>query len=69
MGALAVARDFALGALAHAAQVNNPMASQFMKASPFFKRMEILSHYLGWLNLLWLFPLLGWYRLWAKRAK
>jgi hypothetical protein len=69
MGGLAIARDFAMGGLAHAAQANNDIASQFIKASPFFTRMEILSHYMGWLNLLWLIPLFAWWRLVAKRAK
>jgi RNA polymerase sigma factor (sigma-70 family) len=68
MGGLAIACDFALGGVAHAAQANNEIASQFMKASPFFTRMEILSHYMGWLNLLWLIPLFGWARIVAKRA-
>lgn len=63
MGGLAVARDVALGGVAHAAQANSEIASQFMKASQFFKRMEILSHYVGWLNLLWLIPLIGWWRM------
>ena len=68
MGGLAIARDFALGGVAHAAQANSEIALQFMKASPFFRRMEILSHYVGWLNLLWLIPLTGWWRILAKRA-
>jgi len=65
-GGLAVARDFALGGVAHAAQANNEIATQFMKASSFFRRMEILSHYVGWLNLLWLIPLVQWRRILAK---
>ena len=65
---LAIARDFALGGVAHAAQANDGMASQFMKASQFFRRMEVLSHYVGWLNLLWLIPLVAWWRMLAKRA-
>jgi len=69
MGGLAIARDFALGGVACATHANSEIASQFMKASPFFGRMEILSHYVGWLNLLWLIPLVGWRRMLAKRAK
>jgi len=69
MGGLAVARDFALGVVAHAAHANGEIASRFMKASPFFSRMEILSHYFGWLNLLWLIPLISWWRMLAKRTK
>jgi hypothetical protein len=69
MGGLAIARDFALGGVAHAAQANSEIASQFMKGSQFFKRMEVLSHYVGWLNLLWLIPLIGWWRILAKCVK
>ena len=69
MGGLAIARDFALGGIAQALQANSEIASQFMKSSPFFRRMEILSHYVAWLNLLWLIPLAGWWRLLEKRAK
>jgi len=68
MGGLAIARDFALGGVAQAADANNEIASEFMKGSPFFRRMEILSHYIGWLNLLWLIPLAGWWRM-IKRVK
>jgi RNA polymerase sigma factor (sigma-70 family) len=67
MGGLAIARDVALGGVAHAAQANNEIASQFIKGHPFFQRMIILSHYIGWLNLLWLLPLFGWWRVWTKR--
>ena len=69
MGGLAIARDVALGGVAHAAQANNEIATQFMKTSLSFKRMEFLSHYVGWLNLLWLIPLVGWWRIVAKRAE
>jgi RNA polymerase sigma factor (sigma-70 family) len=68
-GGLALALDYASGAVAHAAQANNELATQFMSASPFFRRMEILSRYVGWLNLLWLIPLVGWWRMLAKKVK
>jgi RNA polymerase sigma factor (sigma-70 family) len=68
-GGLAIARDFALGGGAHAAQANNPIAAQFIKDSFFFRNMEILSRHIAWMNLLWLVPLIGWWRLLAKRAK
>jgi RNA polymerase sigma factor (sigma-70 family) len=68
MGGVAIARDFASGGIAQAAQANNEMVSQFMKTSPFFTRMEILSHYIGWLNLLWLIPVISWWRILKKRA-
>jgi RNA polymerase sigma factor (sigma-70 family) len=66
MGELAIAHNFALGGVADAAQANTEIASQFMKTSPFFTRMETLSHYTAWLNLLWLIPVFGWYRLLKK---
>jgi len=68
-GGLAVARDFALGAVAHAAEANNEIATQFIKASPFFRVTELLSHYVGWLNFLWLLPLVSWWRVLAKRRQ
>src|SRR5262249_39838774 len=68
MGGLAIARDFAVGGVAYAAQANSAVASEFMKSSSFFKRMEILSHYIAWLNLLWLIAVAGWWRLITKRA-
>jgi RNA polymerase sigma factor (sigma-70 family) len=69
MGGLAVARNFAVGGVADAAQANTEIASHFMKTSPFFMRMGILSHYIGWLNLLWLIPLFGWSRLLKENPK
>jgi hypothetical protein len=67
LGGLAVARDFASGGIAAATQANNEMVTQFMKASPFFTRMEILEHYIGWLNLLWLIPVISWWRTLRRR--
>jgi RNA polymerase sigma factor (sigma-70 family) len=67
-GALAIAHDFASGGLAQAAQVNNEIASQFMKESFFFRSMEMLSRHLMWMNLLWFLPLIAWWRTLAKRA-
>jgi hypothetical protein len=65
MGGLAIARDVA-SVGSRARQANGEIVP-FMKASPFFSRMTILSHYVGWLNLLWLIPLAGWWRV-LKRA-
>ena len=67
MGGLAIARDIALGGFAHAAQTNNEIATQFTKTNLFFRNMEVVSHYIGWLNLLWLIPFVGWWRT-IKRA-
>ncbi len=66
-GGLAIARDFAVGGIAQAAQANTELARQFIHGQFFFRLTEILTHYLGWLNLLWLIPLTGWWRLAAQR--
>jgi len=68
-GGLAIARDFALGGVAQAAQANTELARQFIHDHLIFRQTEILTHYLGWLNLLWLIPLTGWWRLVAKSGK
>src|ERR1017187_9874247 len=68
-GNCAIGVLFAFGGGAHAAQANNPIAAQFIKDSFFFRNMEILSRHIAWMNLLWLVPLISWWRLLAKRAK
>ena len=67
MGGLAIARDFAVGGGAHAAQANNEIAAQFIKGNFFFRNMEIISHHLAWMNLIWLVPLIAWWRLLARK--
>jgi RNA polymerase sigma factor (sigma-70 family) len=69
MGGLAMAHDFALGGAAHALQANNDLANQFIKGNGFFQKMEILSHHIGWLNLLWLIPVMGWMRVLRRRQR
>src|SRR5262249_23275050 len=69
VGGLAIAHDLALWGVAHSAHAHSELASQFFNATRFFQRMSFLSHYIGWLNLLWLIPLVGWWRLLAKPAK
>ncbi len=67
MGGVAVARNFALGGMAQAAQANNEIASQFIHGNSFFQQMLVLSRHIGWLNLLWLFPIFGAWRILSKR--
>ena len=70
MGGCAIARDFALGGFAQAIQANNGIAEQFMRAHPFFKNAEIASNNAGWLNLIWVAPMIfWWWKLKSKRAK
>jgi len=68
-GGLAIARDFAVGGVAQATQANTEIARQFIHDNLFFHQMEILTHYLGWLNLLWLIPVFGWMKIMSKARK
>ena len=67
-GGLAVARDFATGGVAHAAQANNEIASSFINGDRFFQITGILSRYIVWLNVLWVFPLMGGWKMLSKRS-
>jgi hypothetical protein len=55
--------------MAQATQANNEIASQFIKGGFFFRNMETLSQHIVWMNLLWLLPLIAWWRALAKRAR
>jgi hypothetical protein len=66
MGGFAVAHDFALGAIANAAQVNNDAARAVIKPAWFFRASEVGIRYLAWLNLLWVVPMLFWWRKMAR---
>jgi len=57
-----VAHDFALGGFAKAAQANNELAGQFIRPLPFFKYGEVAMRYLFWLNLIWVIPMIAWWR-------
>jgi hypothetical protein len=62
VGGVAVARDFAHGGIAHAAQANNQIAGQAIWSKAFFQNAQIVLRHLAWLNLLWLVPLILWWR-------
>ncbi len=63
-GAVAVARDFAVGAVAWARDANGVAARSFIESSFFFAYALAAVRYLPWLNLMWLFPFVLW---WHKR--
>jgi RNA polymerase sigma factor (sigma-70 family) len=68
-GGAAIAHDFALGANALAAEANNLAARTFIANAPFFKNADyIFRHYMAWLNLVWVLPLLSWWHM-IRRAK
>ena len=66
VGAAALAHDFALGGIAQAAQAGNAAAENYVKSSEFFRSVTWLSHYAGWLNLLWVLPMFLWWRIAAR---
>jgi RNA polymerase sigma factor (sigma-70 family) len=66
VGAAALAHDFALGGIAQAAQAGNAAAETYVKSSEFFHSVTWLSQYAGWLNLLWVLPMLLWWRMAAR---
>ena len=68
-GGYAIAGDFALGGIAHAAQMNNKLASEFMNANWFFRISNLTLPYLFWLNLLWFIPLVAQWRVTANKRR
>jgi RNA polymerase sigma factor (sigma-70 family) len=59
-GGVAVARDFAVGAVASAQHANDAIAETFIQDSGFFQFALVAMRYVQWLNLLWLLPLVLW---------
>ena len=62
VGGLAVARGFALGGAAQAAQANNEIAARFIWAKAFFHTGQTVLRHLVWLFLIWLVALVVWWR-------
>jgi RNA polymerase sigma factor (sigma-70 family) len=56
-GGLAIAHDFAVGGIAHAAQANNDVARQFTDTSLFSRFVQALNRHWVWMNFLWIAPL------------
>jgi RNA polymerase sigma factor (sigma-70 family) len=69
VGGFALARDFALGALAQAPQANNAAARKFVDANSFFRIAQWLAAYSFWINLLWIIPLMAWRRVLARHNR
>ena len=56
LGGIVAARDFALGAIAHAAQANNGLAQRFFEQDPFSQFSQWLSRHSVLVMLLWVIP-------------
>jgi RNA polymerase sigma factor (sigma-70 family) len=68
-GNVALAHDFAVGALARAAQAGNDAAKSFIGSNGFFRFSEAAAGYSLWLNLLWVVPsVIQWRIIAAKRS-
>ena len=57
VGGLALAHDFALGAIAHAVNLNNDAAEKFIKPHWFFRFVDAVNRHWFWVNLVWITPL------------
>jgi len=68
-GGVAVAVDYALGGTAQAAQANTAVARAYIEGQQFFRTAsDAFQHHLAWLNLVWVLPLVFWWRR-IRRAK
>jgi RNA polymerase sigma factor (sigma-70 family) len=67
LGGVALAHGFAQGGVAQAAQANTDLARQFMLSGPFFHVAQMVFRHLVWLNLLWLFALITWPKVYRAR--
>ena len=56
-GGMAMAHDFAVGGLVHAAQANTEIAKQFFLKNPFFRAARVISDHGIWMMLGWIIPL------------
>jgi RNA polymerase sigma factor (sigma-70 family) len=65
-GGIAIARNFAVGSIAHALQANNDAAASYLRRDLFFHRPWRLLLYLAWLNLLWVIPMFARWRVVAS---
>ena len=68
-GGIALARDFASGGIAHAAQANNDIARQMTSSNWFFHYGEILGHHSFLLNLVWVVPIVIFWKLSARKNR
>jgi RNA polymerase sigma factor (sigma-70 family) len=68
-GNFALARDFALGNFAHAAQVNNDLARQFVDTSLAFQFFRFENRHWLWTSILWITPLFLQWRVIARQRR
>jgi RNA polymerase sigma factor (sigma-70 family) len=69
MGDFALAHDFALGRIAHAAQANNDLARQFIEPNLFFRCAQFINRHWRWINLFWIVPFFIQWLLTARKRR
>jgi RNA polymerase sigma factor (sigma-70 family) len=68
-GNIAIAHDFAIGNIVHAAQAENDAARQFIDSHSFFRLIRSINNHWFWVNFLWLTPLLIQWWLVSRKKK
>ena len=68
LGNLALARGFALGVAAYAGHFNDATAQTFADHTPFFRWAWVALRHLYWVNLLWIIPMIFWWRIEKRRT-
>jgi hypothetical protein len=68
-GGLSLAHDFAVGAVAHAAQANSDPAEQFFRSTFFFRAALITVRYSILMHLVWVVPMFLQWRMIARRRR
>jgi hypothetical protein len=68
LGSLALAHGFAQGTAAYAGHFNDAAAQAFAETTPFFRWSWVALRHLYWINLLWVIPMIVWWRV-EKRGK
>jgi hypothetical protein len=61
-GAAALAHDFAHGGTAYANQANTEAVRAYLGTQVFFRNAAFVFQYMAWLNLIWVLPMIAWWR-------
>src|SRR5262249_49895671 len=69
-GGAVVARDYAVGAIAHAGEANTPVATEWFASQWWFTPLVLFLYFMNGAILLGILALLGWvlWRLWQRRG-
>jgi hypothetical protein len=68
-GGLAIARHFAVGGFAHAAQANTEVAQHYLNTSQIFQLAHFVNHHFIFTTLLWVVPMFVQWRVLARKKR